>query len=69
MSRMRTFQAQLTLPASIARVQAAAHAIERIGGRVEIRSAGTAGVTIVRLHLPEPHAPERFVPGLPFYPA
>lgn len=64
----RTYQAQLTLPASLARVQAAAGAIERVGGRVEILATGTAGVTTVRLHLPHPHAPEHFLPGLPFYP-
>jgi hypothetical protein len=41
--------------------------VERIGGRVESLPTGTAGLITVRLHLPEPHQPEQFLPGLPFY--
>jgi hypothetical protein len=66
--RLITYQAQLSLPASLARVRDAIAAIERIGGRVEMLATGTAGVTTVRLHLPPPHTPDRFLPGLPFYP-
>lgn len=61
------FQAQLTLPGSLARVQAATHAIEQAGGRVEIIPTATPGLTTVCLYLPPPYRPEQFLPGLPFY--
>ena len=68
MPALRTYQAQLSLPASIARVRAAVGAIERVGGRVEFLPTTTSGVLTVRLHLPPAYAPEVFLPGLPFYP-
>jgi hypothetical protein len=68
MPTLRTYQAQLSLPASLTRTLAAAHAIERVGGRIEILPTATTGVTTVRIHLPSPYAPEDFLPGLPFYP-
>lgn len=63
-----TYQAQLSLAASLTRVQEAIGVIERAGGRVEFLPMKAAGITTVRLHLPAPHIPERFLPGLPFYP-
>lgn len=66
--RLRTYQAQLTLPASLARVRAARPEIERIGGRVELMPTATAGLTTVIVRLPEGYQPEQFLPGLPFYP-
>jgi len=68
MPALRTYQAQLSLPASIARVRAAIGAVERIGGRIEILPTATTGVTTVRLHLPPSYSPDDFLPGLPFYP-
>ena len=67
-TRLLTYQAQLSMTASIARVRDATGAIERIGGRVEILPTRTAGVTTVRLHLPPPYTPDQILPGLPFYP-
>jgi hypothetical protein len=66
--RLRAYQAQLTLPASLARVRDARPEIERSGGRVEMLPTETAGLTTVRIHLPESLLPEHFIPGLPFYP-
>ena len=66
--RLRTYQAQLTLPASLARVRAARPDIERAGGRVELLPTEIAGLTTVRIHLPAHYQPEQFLPGLPFYP-
>ncbi len=66
--RLTTYQAQLSLPASLARVRAARTEIERAGGRLEMTPTDVAGLTTVRIHLPERYHPEHFVPGLPFYP-
>jgi hypothetical protein len=66
--RLRTYQAQLTLPASLARVRAVRADIERAGGHVELIPTDTAGLTTVRLRLPDQYRPEQFLPGLPFYP-
>ena len=66
--RLYIYQAQLSLPASLARVRAARPDIERVGGRVELLPTNVAGLTTVRLHLPEQYQPEQFLPGLPFYP-
>jgi hypothetical protein len=66
--RLRTYQAQLTLPASLARVRAARATIERAGGRIELLPTDVTGLTTVRIHLPEQLRPEQFLPGLPFYP-
>ena len=66
--RLRTYQAQLTLPASLARVRAVRADIERVGGRVELIPTDTSGLTTARIRLPEQYQPEQFLPGLPFYP-
>lgn len=66
--RLSMYQAQLTLPASLARVRAARPDIERIGGQVEMIPTGVAGLVTVRIQLPEGYRPEQFLPGLPFYP-
>lgn len=66
--RLYTYQAQLTLPASLARVRAAHPDIERIGGRLEMIPTGVAGLVTVRIQLPENYHPDQFLPGLPFYP-
>jgi hypothetical protein len=66
--RLRTYQAQLSLPASLARIRAVRLEIERAGGRVELLPTEIAGLTTVRIRLPEQYQPEQFLPGLPFYP-
>ncbi len=66
--RLYAYQAQLTLPASLARVRAVRPDIERIGGRVEMLSTDVPGLITVRIFLPEPYQPDQFLPGLPFYP-
>jgi hypothetical protein len=66
--RLQTYQAQLTLPASLARVRAARPEIERAGGRVELIPTEISGLTTVRVHLPDRYQPDQFLPGLPFYP-
>lgn len=66
--RLRTYQAQLTLPASLARVRDIRPEIERVGGRVEMIPTEAAGLVTVRIHLPAQYQPEQFLPGLPFYP-
>ena len=66
--RLSMYQAQLTLPASLARVRAARPDIERIGGQLEMIPTGVAGLVTVRIQLPEGYQPGQFLPGLPFYP-
>ena len=66
--RLYTYQAQLTLPASLARVRDVRPDIERIGGRVEMIPADVPRLITVRIFLPELYQPDQFLPGLPFYP-
>jgi hypothetical protein len=63
---VRTYEAVFSRPESVARVQAARRAIERAGGRLEIRPPNRAGMVVVTLTLPDPYTPDDFVPGLPF---
>lgn len=63
-----TYQAQVTLPATIARIQAAYDFITRAGGQIEFLSTTTPGLTIVRLSLPEEIPPGALLPGIPFFP-
>lgn len=67
-TKLVTYQARLSLTASLARVRDVVGTVEHIGGRVEFLPMKAEGITTVRLHLPSPHTPERFLPGLPFYP-
>lgn len=66
--RMVAYQAVLSNPNNLARVQAARREIERANGRVSIAAPNMAGLTLVVLELPEGYTPDQFVPGLPFYP-
>ena len=61
------YQAQITLPATLARIEAARSIIELAGGNVEIFTTSTPGLTIVRLMLPESLPPEAVLPGVPFF--
>jgi hypothetical protein len=65
---MVSYQALLSNPDNLARVQAAKREIERAKGQVRIAAPNTAGLTLVVLALPEGTTPDQFVPGLPFYP-
>lgn len=67
-SRMRTYEAALSRPDSLAQVKAAIRVIERIGGTVQIAAPTATGMTLVVLRLPDTYRPEHILPGLPFYP-
>jgi hypothetical protein len=67
-AQMQQFEAMLTRPESLIRVEAARPSIERIGGRIEIQPSGSPDLTIVLLYLPQPHQPDEFLPELPFFP-
>lgn len=67
MAKMQHFEAMLTRPESLIRVQEARPAIESIGGRMEIQPSGSADLTVVLLHLPEPYQPDEFLPEIPFF--
>jgi hypothetical protein len=66
--KLLVYEAILSNPRNIAQVQAARRAIEDAGGRVIIAPPTKAGMVLVTLRLPEPYAPQYFLPGLPFYP-
>jgi hypothetical protein len=66
--RLITYQALLSNPDNLARVQAARHEIERLGGRVTIAPPTKSGMVAVILELPEGVHPEDLLPGIPFYP-
>lgn len=67
-TRLITYQAQLSLPASRAQVRNMIGAIERAGGRREFLPTATAAITPVRLHLPVSYTSEYFLPNLLVYP-
>ena len=67
MAKVQHFEAMLTRPDSLIRVQGARQAIEAAGGRIEIQSSGSPDLTIVLLHLPEPYQPDEFLPDVPFF--
>jgi hypothetical protein len=66
--RLIAYQALLSNPENLARLQAARREIERVKGKVSIAAPNKAGLTLVILELPEGYTPDQFVPGLPFYP-
>lgn len=65
---MRVYEATLSQPASLAQIEAARAAIERVGGSVKVAPPTRTGMALVTLVLPDPHRPEAFFPNLPFYP-
>lgn len=69
MARTQQFEAMLSRPESLMRVQQARPAIEQVGGRVELQPSGSPDLTLVLLHLPEPYQPDDFLPEIPFFPA
>jgi hypothetical protein len=64
---VKTYEAILASPASIAQVGSARPAIERAGGRVKVAPPTSSGMVLVTLILPDNYTPQDFVPGLPFY--
>lgn len=67
--RMVTYQAMLSNPNNLARVQAARRGIEAAGGKLTIAPPTKEGMVLVTLLLPEGVFPAQFFPDLPFYPA
>ena len=64
---MRVYEATLSQRENLTRVQAARRSIERAGGQVKLSPPAASGMVLVTLVLPDPHLPQEFVPGLPFY--
>jgi hypothetical protein len=67
--RLITYQALLSNPQNVARVQAAKGEIERAGGRISVAPPSKVGMVLVVIELPEAYRPDQFFPGMPFYPA
>jgi hypothetical protein len=65
--RLITYQAVLSQPGAV-QVHRARREIERVGGRISLSLPNQVGLVIAVLELPEAYRPERFLPGLPFYP-
>lgn len=66
--RLITYQALLSNPQNVARVQAAKGEIERLGGRVNIAPPSKVGMVLIIIELPDVYTPDQFFPGIPFYP-
>ena len=66
--RLITYQALLSNPQNVARVQAAKAEIERVGGRLSIAPPSNVGMVLVLLELPDTYRPDQFFPNMPFYP-
>jgi hypothetical protein len=63
------YEAILSNPDNIARVQAVRRTIEAAGGKVTLSPPTNVGMVVVTLALPPGDRPDQFLPGLPFYPA
>jgi hypothetical protein len=66
--KLITYQALLSNPQNVARVQSTRGEIERIGGRLSVAPPSKVGMVLVLLDLPEAYRPDQFFPGMPFYP-
>ncbi len=66
--KLIAYQALLSNPQSVALVRARTREVERVGGRVHMAPPSTVGMVAVILELPEGIPPDRFFPGIPFYP-
>jgi hypothetical protein len=66
--QLRAYQALLSNPQNVARVQALTRDIEQVGGRVSVAPPTKVGMVLVILELPEGYTPDQFFPGMPFYP-
>ncbi len=67
--RLITYQALLSNPQNVARVQAAKGEVERLGGRLSVAPPSNVGMVLVLLELPDMYRPDQLFPGMPFYPA
>jgi hypothetical protein len=63
---MRTYEAAISRPDNLARIQAARRSVERIGGKIAMSPPNAAGMVLVVVTLPEPYTPDDFFPGVPF---
>jgi hypothetical protein len=63
---MRSYEAVISRPDNLARIQAARRAVERIGGKIVTAPANAAGMVLVVVTLPKPYTPDDFFPGVPF---
>jgi hypothetical protein len=66
--KLIAYQALLSNPDNLARIQDARREIERRGGRVTFATPTKTGMVAVVIELPEGTRPEDIVPGIPFYP-
>jgi len=64
-----TYEAILSNAHNLARVNTARHAIQQAGGKLSVAPLQTQGMMLVTLTLPDIYMPDRFFPGLPFYPS
>jgi hypothetical protein len=62
------YPAQVALPTTLARIQAARSVIELSGGKLEFIMTTTPELTVVRVTLPESLPLEAVLPGIPFFP-
>jgi hypothetical protein len=65
---MKVYEAILSQPDSLARVQTARRMIERAGGIIKLAPPTSSGMVFVTLVLPDRYLPQDFLAGLPFYP-
>lgn len=65
---LTTYQALLSNPESVARIQAGRREVERVGGKLAIAPPNKVGMVVIVLQLPEGYWPDVFFPGMPFYP-
>lgn len=68
-TRSIAYEAILSNTNNLARVNATRHAIEQIGGKMRVAPIRAGGMTLVTLALPDTYTPDKFFPGLPFYPS
>lgn len=68
-TRLLVYEAVLSHSSNLARINTARSAIERAGGKLHVAPLRAGDMTLVTLTLPETHPPERFLPGLPFFPS
>lgn len=63
---MASYEAAISRPDNLARIQAARRSVERVGGKVAISRPDAAGMVLVVVTLPEPYTPDDFFPDIPF---
>lgn len=66
--RLIAYQALLANQRNVAIIRSRIREVERVGGRVSVAPPTKVGMILVIVELPEAYTPERFFPGIPFYP-